>query len=98
MVGLSIQNFRFKTGSKLAPRFIPVKIEKRIGNQAYRVTLPPKYARKHNIFPVNLLEPWTASDLDNLPLPDLEDEQEIWEVEDIETHSDTAKDRRYLIK
>lgn len=46
-----------------------------------------------------MLEPWTASnDLQDIPLPDLEDEQEIWEVEDIETHYNTAKGRKYLVK
>ena len=44
IVGLSTQNFRFKTGSKIAPRFIPVKIAERVGNQAYKVILPTKYA------------------------------------------------------
>lgn len=96
-VGLSTRNFKFKTSHKFAPRFIPVKITKRIGNQAYRVVLPTKYARMHNVFPVSLLEPWTATQ-DTMPLPDLEDDQEVWQVEDIETHKDTTRGRRYLVK
>jgi len=46
------------------------------------------------------LEPWTApSDLNSVPLPDLEEDQEVWEVEDIKAHYDTAKGRRrFLIK
>ena len=34
-----------------------------------------------------------------MPLPDLEDDQDEWQVEDIETHKDTASGgRRYLVK
>ena len=32
-----------------------------------------------------------------MPLPDLVDDQEVWEVEDIETHKDTTRGR-YLVK
>ena len=61
--------------------------------------MPTKYAQKHNIFPINLLELWIApSNLDNIPLPDLEEDQEIWEVKDIEAYYDTAKSRRFLVK
>ena len=99
VIGLSTRNFRFKGGLKLVPCFIPIKIEKRIGNQAYRVTLPIKYALKHNVFPIELLEPWTGlNDLKHIPLPDLEDEREVWEVEDIETHHNTTRGRRYFVK
>ena len=98
VVGLSTQNFRFKAGLKLVPCFIPIKIEKHIGNQAYKITLPPKFTQKHNVFLINLLKPWIASDLDNLPLPNLEDKQEIWKVEDIETHNNMTKGRKYLVK
>ena len=94
-----IQNFRFKPGLKIAPCFIPIKIKNRIGNQAYKIILPIKYAQKHNIFPINLLEPWTApSDLDNIPLPDLQEDQEVWEVENIKAYYNTAKNRRFLVK
>jgi hypothetical protein len=61
-VGLSTQNFRFKAGRKLAPRFIPVKVTERIGSQAYRVHLPAKYARLHDVFPVSLLEKWSVAE------------------------------------
>ena len=97
IVGLSTQNFKFKTNRKFAPRFIPVKIIKRIGNQAYRVDLPSKYSRIYNVFPVSLLEPWTAT-RGLISLPELEDDQEVWQVEDIETHKDTSRGRRYLVK
>jgi hypothetical protein len=85
IVGLSTRNFKFKISRKFTPRFIPVKILRRIGTQAYKVVLPTKYAAMHSVFPVTLLEPWTATqNIDKMPLPDLENEQEVWEVEDIE--------------
>jgi hypothetical protein len=96
-VGLSTRNFKFQTHAKFTPRFIPVKITERIGNQAYRVALPSKYSRMHDVFPVTLIEPWTAT-RGLMPLPDLEDDQELWQVEDIETHKDMASGRRYLVK
>ena len=58
-----------------------------IGSQAYRLALPEKYERIHNVFHVSLLEPWNPRSSDNsedlLPMPDLEDEPDEWEVEDI---------------
>ena len=51
------------------------------------------------MFPIQLLELWTAiKDIDSMPLPDLEDDQEVWEVEDIEAHKDTSRGRRFLVK
>jgi hypothetical protein len=97
IVGLSTKNFKFKAHSKFIPRFIPVKITERIGNQAYRVALPDKYRRMHDVFPVTLIEPWTAT-RGLMPLPDLEDGEEVWQVEDIETHEDRKSGRHYLVK
>ena len=57
MVKLPTKNFRFKTGRKLAPRYIPVKITARINNQAYKIRLPEKYYRIHDIVPISLLKP-----------------------------------------
>ena len=99
MVGLFTKNFRFKNGRKLAPRYIPVKITARVGNQAYRVRLPEKYHRIHNMVPISLLKPWTAPhDLEKTPLPDLKDDQEVYEPKSIEIYINTAKGRRYLVK
>ena len=68
VVGLSTKNFRFKNGRKLAPYYIPVKITARVSNQAYKVRLPEKYYRIHNVVPVSLLKPWTAPhDLEKAP-------------------------------
>lgn len=99
VVGLSTKNFRFKNGRKLAPTFIPVRIKERIGRQAYRVQLPRKYDRLHDVFPVSLLEKWgVTGEQKVLPLPDLVDNEEEWEVEQILEHKDFAGEIRYLVK
>ncbi len=83
MVALSTKNLSFKH-PKLAPKFIgPFRILGRIGSQAYRLALPAQYARLHNVFPIQLLEPWKADTTHNLPMPDLADDSDEWEVEDI---------------
>ena len=56
MVRLSTKNFKFKNGHKLAPYYIPIKITAKVNNQAYRVRLPEKYYRIHNVVPVSFLE------------------------------------------
>ena len=99
MIRLSTKNFRFKTGRKLAPRYILIKIITRINNQAYKVRLPEKYYHIHNVIPISLLKPWTAPhDLEKTPLPDLKDDQEIYKPKSIEIHKNMAKDRQYLVK
>jgi transposase InsO family protein len=99
IVGLSTKNFRFKAGRKLAPRFIPVRVTERIGRQAYRLQLPARYSRLHDVFPVSLLEKWpTAEGQTTLPLPELVDGEEEWDVEDIVEHKDVGGERRFLVK
>jgi hypothetical protein len=100
IVGLSTKNFQFKAGRKLAPTYIRVKILKRIGTQAYQVALPTKYERMHDVFPVSLIEPWKdrTSVADTMPLPDLEDEEDEWEVEDIVMDKADGPDKRFLVK
>ena len=49
--------------------------------------------------PVSFLKLWTAPyDLEKAPLPDLENNQEVYKPESIEIHMDTAKGRQYLVK
>ena len=104
-VGLSTRNFKFKGAGarKLAPTAIKVQITEKIGRQAYRVELPEKYGRMHEVFHVALLEPWAfrqgkAAKYSEDSLPELEDEQDEWDVEDIVTHDDFSGRRRYLVK
>jgi hypothetical protein len=101
VVGLSTRNFRFKAGQrKLAPTFIKVIITGRVGKAAYRVQLPAKYSRLHNVFPVSLLEPWDDSRprVRASELPELEEETEEWEVEDITGMKETEGERWFQVK
>lgn len=102
VVGLSTKHFRFKGkgAKKLAPRFIRVVITGRVGSQAYRVQLPAKYSRLHDVFPVSLLEPWTdrRPDAEQTALPELEEELDEWEVEDIVSHKEDGGETYYLVK
>ena len=99
MVRLSIKNFKFKNGRKLAPRYILIKIMAKVSNQVYKVRLPKKYHRIYNVVPVSFLEPCTAPhDLEKTPLLDLKDDQEVYEPKSIKIHIDTAKDHQYLVK
>ena len=44
-------------GKKLQPRFIgPYKILQRVGNVAYKLELPPRLSRIHNVFHVSILK------------------------------------------
>ena len=48
---------------------------------------------------MSFLKLWTAPyDLEKTPLPDLKDNQEIYEPKSIETYMDMAKGRRYIVK
>ena len=92
VIRLFTKNFRFKTDRKLAPYYIPIKITSRINNQAYRVRLPEKYYRIHNVVPILLLKPWIIPhDLEKASLPDLKDDQEVYKPKSIKTYMDTAK-------
>ena len=83
----------------MALYYILVKITARVSNQAYKVRLPEKYYRIYNVVPVLLLKLWiTPYDLEKTPLPDLENDQEVYKPESIEIHMDTAKGRQYLVK
>lgn len=100
-VGLSTRNFRFKH-RKLAPKYIKVAIAKRIGKQAYQVHLPEQYRRMHDVFSVSLLEPWPearqALDGHSTNLPELEEDENEWEVEEIVADKKVGDDTFYLVK
>ena len=47
---------RFRKKGKLSPRFIgPYEVLERIGPVAYRLALPPKLAKLHDVFHVYML-------------------------------------------
>src|SRR5436190_19742794 len=77
-VKLSTQNLRLKY-HKLNPRWIgPFRVLEWIEGQAYRLTLPTKYAQLHPVFPVQLLEEYHRrhDDAKLMKMPDLEDPQD----------------------
>lgn len=101
LVKLSTRNLKVKY-PKLAPRWIgPFRILERIGGQAYRIALPDKYSRLHDVFPVQLLEDYHLREGDEgkfLPMPDLVEEQEEWEVQEIRDAKKLNGVLHYLVK
>ncbi len=101
LVKLSTKNLRIKD-RKLSPRWVgPFRVLERIGGQAYRLALPAKYERLHDVFPVQLLEPYVPRKDDDslLPMPDLaEDPTAEWEVEEIKETKRLDGIRYYLVK
>lgn len=101
LVSLSTRNLRIKTSRKLSPRWIgPFKVLKPIGNQAYQLALPEKYSRLHNVFHVSLLEPWYGerNEHESMPLPDLEDDQQEYEVEEVKDEHKFDGQLHFLVK
>jgi len=100
LVALSTKNLRFKAScGKLTPKFVgPFRILDRVGSLAYRLCLPDKYGRLHNVFPVSLLEPWNhRPGQEPLPMPNLADDEE-WEVEEIRDRRRFGGETKYLVK
>ena len=85
LVKLTTRNLWLKD-KKLQPRWIgPFWVLEWIGTQAYRLSLPEKYAQLHDVFPIQFIKDYRPREDDNqppLPMPDLEDDDE-WEIEEI---------------
>ena len=94
-----------RPAKKLDHRFLgPFKISEKISSHAYRLALPPSM-KIHNVFHVQLLEPFVDNNIDNRvqpPPPPIEVEgQEEYEVEailDSRINRRYAESRRYLVK
>jgi hypothetical protein len=99
LVKLSTRNLRLKD-KKLQPRWIgPFRIFERIGSQAYRLALPDQYDRLHDVFPIQLLEPYHARDeAEIMPMPELEDDKEEYEVEEVKGCLQIDGKMHYLVK
>ena len=100
LVKLTTRNLRLKD-KKLQPRWIgPFRVLEWIGTQAYRLSLPKKYAWLHNVFPIQFIEDYRPREDDNqlpLPMPDLEDDDE-WEIEEIRDKATIKGMTHYLVK
>ena len=94
-----------RPAKKLDHRFLgPFKISEKISSHAYRLTLPPTM-KIHNVFHVQLLEPFVDNTINNRiqpPPPPIEVEgQEEYEVEailDSKIDRRYAESRQYLVK
>ena len=61
-----------------------------IGSQAYRLVLPSQYSRLYDMFPIQVLELYYLREEEELlPMPDLEDDPEEYEVEEIRSKKET---------
>ena len=98
LVKLSTRNLRLKN-KKLQPRWAgPFRILQRIGSQAYRLALPEKYERLHDVFPIQFLEKYTPREGEEpLTMPNLEEDEE-WEVEEVKSKTTLNKETYYLVK
>lgn len=100
---LSAKNLRIKQPSrKLSSRYIgPLKVLDAVGTQAYRLALPSSY-RVHNVFHVSLLEPYHPRDAKAadaiMPLPELVEGEEEYEVERILEHRNKKGQRYFFVK
>ena len=64
---------RFGKKRKLIPRFIsPYEILERIGPVAYRLALPPKLAKLHDVFHVSMLRRYRSNESHILPVQDIQ--------------------------
>ena len=62
----------FGKKGKLSPRFIgSYEVLERIGIVAYRLALPPKLAKLHNVFHVSMLHRYRSDESHILPVQDV---------------------------
>ena len=77
----------YHPSKKLAPRrYGPFRVEKKIGEVAYKVTLPEQW-EIHNVFHVDLLSPYTETEEHGAnyerPAPEFIEGEDLWEVEKV---------------
>jgi len=89
-VWLDTRNVKTRYHSKMAPkREGPFKISEVLGPLTYRLQLPLTW-RIHNVFHAVLLMPYTETEVHGpnylQPPPDIENDEERWEIEAIRNH------------
>ena len=89
LVMLSMKNLKQQhLNRKLSHKFTgPFCILDIIGTQAYCLALPASYSHLHDVFHVSYLEPYNHQDgaveVELMPPPELIEDKEEWEVEEI---------------
>jgi len=99
-IKLSTKYLKFKN-HKLSPCWVgPFRVLKQIGSQAYHLALPTKYSQLHDVFPVQLLEDYHCwiDDDSLMTMPDLENPQDEWEVEEVLDKRRIKDTIHYLVK
>ncbi len=67
-----------------------------IGRQSYRLALPAQYERLHDVFPVQMIETYHArKGQPALPMPELEDDTDEYEVEEVKDRVQKNGEIRY---
>lgn len=99
-VMLSSKNIRMlRASKKLADQNIgPFRILERIGNNAYKLELPPRYGRLHHTFHVSLLQAYRRRTGVVTPEPIDIDNEEEWEVEQILDHRQRGRENEYYVR
>ena len=101
LVLISTKNLRLQGPSKkMAPRMMgPFRIHEPVGSQAYRVHLPTD-SRIHNVFHVSAMEPYHSrnGEQEVLPIPELADDEEQYEVEEVLGSTRKRGEVWYMVK
>jgi hypothetical protein len=97
---LSAKNIRTKhLHKKLDAKFLGLfKILQHIGQQSYKLDLPPSILRLHPVFHAQLLESYTMHEGFQPPTVELLDDSEQWEVEKIMAQQVRRGLPQFLIK
>jgi hypothetical protein len=82
-------------------RYGPFKVEEKVSDQAYCLKLPETWAI-HNVFHLNLLTRTHAAEFDSQkkltpPSPDIIEEEEEYEIEEIRGHRRKGRGTQYLV-
>ena len=69
---------RFGKKGKLSPRFIsPYEVWERIGLVAYRLALPPEFAKLHDVFHVSMLQKYRSDESHILPVQEIQVQEDL---------------------
>jgi hypothetical protein len=101
-VWLDTRNLKTRYHKKMAPkREGPFEIEEKLGPLTYRLKLPATW-RIHNVFHAVLLMPYTETEIHGpnftRPPPDIDNDEERWEIETILNHRKRGRGYQYYVK